>query len=113
MFKQWLSSIGALALVAAIATAHGAPILGTVTAVGKDSITISDKNGRSIVVGIEAATKFLRDKKPAAMSDIQVGSRVVIDAHMDVKTKMYKAEEIQIGVAAPSNEHAPKKPTKR
>ena len=110
MFKQWLAPIAALVLVTTIVTAHGAPIIGTVTSVGTDSITVNDRKGKSVVVGIESATKFLRDKKPAAMSDIQVGSRVVIDAHMDEKTKMYKAEEIQIGVTAQPSKPSPKKP---
>ena len=34
------------------------------------------------------------------MSDIQVGTRVVIDAHQDAKTKKFAAEEVQIGVTA-------------
>lgn len=53
-------------------------------------------------VMLDKTTRFLKDKKAAAMSDIQVGDRVVIDAHMDSKTKKYAAEEVQIGVAAPA-----------
>jgi hypothetical protein len=100
MIKRSLMGLTALLVLTALLYAHGAPIIGTVTEVGKDSITIKDKAGKSIVVMMESTTKYLKDKKAAAMSDIHVGTRVVIDAHQDVKTKKYAAEEVQIGVAA-------------
>jgi hypothetical protein len=115
MTKSLIVSLAAVLLLTTLLLAHGAPLMGTVTAVGKDSITISDKDGKSIVVGLESATKYLKDKKPAAMADIKVGTRVVIDAHMDEKTKSYKAESVQIGVSgadtkAPSAKKAAPKP---
>jgi hypothetical protein len=89
--------------------AHGAPILGTVTAVDKDSITVTnDKDGKTMVIGLEKTTKYVKDKKPATMDDIKVGNRVVIDAHQDEKTKSYRAEEVKIGVAAPAPAKRPK-----
>src|ERR1041385_6772900 len=113
MVRQSLIAFFAVVLISAVLLAHGAPLMGTVTAVGEDSITITDKTGKSIVVGLESTTKFLKDKKPAAMEDIKVGTRVVIDAHMDEKSKTYKAEEVQIGVAAPAGaKSAPKKAPK-
>src|SRR5215467_10698148 len=109
MLKRSVVSLTAILLMAAFLLAHGAPLLGTVTAVGKDSITITDKDGKSIVVGLEKTTKFLKDKKPAAMEDIKVGARVAIDAHMDEKTKSYKAEEVQIGVTGADTKAGAKK----
>jgi hypothetical protein len=100
MFKRSIVGFTTMLLLAAIVLAHGAPLIGTVTEVGKDSITIKDKAGKSIVVMMEGTTKYLKDKKAASMSDIQVGTRVVIDAHQDAKTKKYAAEEVQIGVTA-------------
>ena len=100
MFKRSIIGFTTLLFLAAIVLAHGAPLLGTVTEVGKDSITIKDKAGKSIVVMMESTTKYLKDKKAAALSDIQVGTRVMIDAHQDAKTKKYAAEEVQIGVTA-------------
>ena len=100
MFKRFLFGLLTMVVLAAVLHSHGAPLMGTVTAVGADSITIKDKAGKSVVVMLEKATKYLKDKKAAAMGDIQVGARVVIDAHMDAKTKKYAAEEVQIGVAA-------------
>lgn len=74
-------------------------LMGTVTAVGKDTVTIKDKDGKSIVVMLEKTTKYLKNKKAATIGELQVGSRVVIDAEMDQKMKMYSAEEIQLGTA--------------
>jgi Domain of unknown function (DUF5666) len=114
MFRSFVITVlVALSLAGAMLVAHGAPLIGTVTAVGKDSITISDKAGKSIVVGLDKDTKFLKEKKPAAMSDITVGSRVVIDAHQDQTSKKYVAEEVQIGVTATEAKPAAKTPAKK
>ena len=78
--------------------AHGnaTHLMGTVTAVGKDTVTIQDKDGKSVVVMVGKTTKYLKAKKPATVEDMKVGTRVVIDAQMDPKMKMYTAEEIQL-----------------
>ncbi|HLH31540.1 MAG TPA: hypothetical protein VKY31_10075 [Terriglobia bacterium] len=87
-------------MFAFVVAAHGDPLLGTVTAVGKDTVTIKDKAGKSVVVMLEKNTKFLMNKKPATIADLKVGSRVSIDAHMEEKMKMYSAEEVEIGTPA-------------
>ena len=108
MYKSLVITLSALLLISTLLLAHGAPILGTVTAVDKDSITVTtEKDGKTVVIGLEKTTKYLKDKKPATMGDIKVGTRVVIDAHMDEKTKSYKAEEVQIGAAAPAAKKGP------
>jgi hypothetical protein len=109
MSKSSVMSITAVLLLATLILAHGAPLIGTVTAMEKDSITITDKDGKSIVVGLEKTTKYLKEKKAATMDDIKVGTRVVIDAHMDEKTKSYKAEEVQIGVTGADTKTGAKK----
>jgi len=109
MRKSWVISLTAVLLMTTLLIAHGAPIMGTVTAVGADSITVTDKAGKTIVIALEKTTKYLKDKKAATMADIKVGTRVVIDAHMDEKTKSYKAEEVQIGAAGADAKAAAKK----
>ena len=52
------------------------------------------------------ATKSAQADKPAKKTDVKVGDRVVIDAEMNAKMKMYVAEEINVGSAAKA---APKK----
>src|SRR5262247_3552759 len=89
-------------LFAGLLLAHGnaTHLMGTVTAVGKDTVTIQDKDGKSVVVMLEKATKYFKSKKPATLDEMKIGTRVVIDAEMNEKMKMFSAEEINIGVAA-------------
>ena len=99
MLKRFALSLIVIVLFSALVHAHGDPILGTVTAVTNDTFTIQDKNNKPIVIMLEKATKYRIDDKPAKKADLKVGVRVVIDAHMDAKMKMYSAEEVAIGTA--------------
>ena len=51
---------------------------------------------------LEKDTKFLANDKPARKADLKTGVRVVIDAQMDTKMKMYVAESITLGAATGS-----------
>jgi len=88
-------------LFAGLAHAHGDPIVGTVTDVTSDTVTIRDRENKSVVIMLERTTKYLKDEKPAKKTDLKVGVRVVIDAEMDAKMDMYSAEEVKIGTVAP------------
>ena len=100
MFRKAGLSIVAVVLLAGVLLAHGDPIMGTVTAVTNDTFTIKDTKNQSQVIMVEKTTKFMKADKRAAKSDLQVGVRVIIDAHMDAKMKMLSAEEVTIGAAA-------------
>src|SRR5436190_19371881 len=104
MFRKLMGCAIAALLLAGVVLAHGnaTHLMGTVTAVAKDTVTIKDKDGKSVVVMLEKNTKFLKDKKTVAVGDMKVGTRVVIDAEMNEKMKMYSAEEIQLGAAEPA-----------
>ena len=99
MFNRLVFTLLATVLFAGLLPAHGDPIMGTVTAVTSDTFTIKDKDNKPVVIMLEKATKFLINDKPAKKADLKVGVRVVIDAHMDTKMKMYSAEEVNIGNA--------------
>src|SRR5947207_6612812 len=88
-----------VALFAGVLLAHGDPIMGTITVVNNDSFTIKDKTNKSVVIMLEKGTKYLKNDKAAAKSDLQVGARVIIDAHPAAKTKVLSAEEVNIGTA--------------
>jgi ABC-type Fe3+-hydroxamate transport system substrate-binding protein len=105
MLKSILVCSLSIVLFAALAIAHGdaTHLMGTVTAVTADTVTIKDSAGKSVVVMLPKTTKFLQNKKAVAKDDLKLGARVVIDAEMDAKMKMYSAEEVQIG-AAPAAE---------
>jgi hypothetical protein len=114
MFQKLCVCILIVLFFAGHLVAHGnaTHLMGTVTAVGKDTVTIQDKDGKPVVVTLGKTTKYLKAKKSATIADMTIGTRVVIDAEMDPKTKMYTAEEIQLGAsdtAAPSKASTPVK----
>ena len=102
MLNRIVLCLLAVVLCAGLLLAHGDPIMGTVTAVTADTFTIKDKDNKSVVIMTEKTTKFMMNDKPAKKADLKVGARVVIDAHMDAKMKMYSAEEVEIGKGAPA-----------
>ena len=83
--------------------AHGnaTHIMGTVTALEGNHVTVKTQDGKSESVMLEKTTKYLIGTKAAKLTDLKVGSRVVIDAKMDPKMKMYSALEVKIGVVTP------------
>jgi hypothetical protein len=89
-----------LTLLLALGTpafAHGnnAHVRGVVTQVSAQSITVelADKTTKTLTVN--AKTTFERAGKAAAMTDVKVGDRVVID----VPKNSSEALEVQIGAA--------------
>ena len=97
MLKRFVLCLLTIVVFAGLLQAHGDPIMGTITAVTNDSITVKDKDNKSVMIMLEKGTKYLMNEKPAKKTDLKTGVRVVIDAHMDAKTKMYSAEEVSIG----------------
>ena len=102
MLKKLTACVFTLLFTAGVILAHGnaTHLMGTVTPVGKDTVTIQDKDGKSVVVMLEKGTKYFKRNKPSTLDEMKIGTRVVIDAEMNEKMKMYSAEEIQIGAAA-------------
>ena len=102
MLKKAITFLLTSLFLAGVLLAHGnaTHLMGTVTALGKDTVTIQDKDGKTVVVMLEKTTKYLKTKKPVTLDELKIGSRVVIDAQMNEKMKMYSAEEIQIGTGA-------------
>ena len=100
MLNRFVLALITVVLFVGLLQAHGDPIMGTVTAVTSDTFTIKDKDNKSVVIMLEKATKYLMNNKAAQKTDLKVGTRVVIDAEMDAKMKMYKAEEVNIGAAS-------------
>src|SRR5438132_4996689 len=72
-------------------------LMGTITAVKPDTITIKMQDGKSEMVMLEKTTKYMKDDKPAKSTDLKVGESVMINAKMDTKMKMYTAEEVMLG----------------
>jgi hypothetical protein len=100
MLNRLVLCLVAIVLLAGLLHAHGDPIMGTITQVTADTFTIKDKDNKPVTIMLEKGTKYLVNDKPAKKADLKVGARVVIDAHMDTKMKMFSAEEVNIGAAA-------------
>jgi hypothetical protein len=99
MLNRFVLGLVTIVLFAGLLHAHGDPIMGTVTAVTPDTFTIKDKDNKPVVIMLEKTTKYLMNDKPAKKTDLKVGARVIIDAEMNAKMKMYSAEEVTIGTA--------------
>lgn len=93
-------AIAALALLPAIATAHGGEehVIGTVSSISDHSVTVKTTAGKLVEVGFDAKTTFARAKQPIQKSDIKVGDRTVIHA-VEVNEKLV-AHTVEIGGAA-------------
>ena len=103
MFKLLITCSLTLLLSAGLLLAHGdaTHIMGTVTAVQGNHVMVKLQDGKSEMVMLDKATKYLIGEKAATSKDLKVGVRVVIDATMDTKMKMFSAQEVRIGVVAP------------
>ena len=99
MLNRFAFVLAALIMCAGLVIAHGDPIMGTVTAVTSDSFTIKDKADKPVTIMLEKSTKFIKADKPVKKEELKPGVRVIIDAHMDTKMKMFAAEEVTIGTA--------------
>ena len=98
MFKRLMAFLTALLvsggfILAQTGTTH---LMGTVTAVKPDAVTIKMQDGKSEMVMLEKTTKYMKDEKPAKSTDLKVGESVMINAKMDTKMKMYTAAEVML-----------------
>ena len=96
------------ALIACAALAHGDKkhVIGTVEKMGADSVTVKTGDGTSVEVKLVAATVYVQRAgtvdKPAKLSDLAVGDRVVI--HATPKGETLEAAEVRFSApgAAPA-----------
>jgi hypothetical protein len=98
--KQIARAAAALVLALAFCVptfAHGtnAHVRGVVTQVTAKSVTVQQADNTTKTLTFNAKTTFERAGKPAAMTDLKVGDRVVID----VPKNSSEALEVQIGTA--------------
>ena len=74
---------------------HDHHLMGTVTAIDATHLTLTTKDGKAESVVITATTKVVREKTPAAIADIKVGARVMVET--DGATDKPKAVTIMLG----------------
>jgi hypothetical protein len=107
----------AILTMASVVYAHGdaTHLVGTIIAIEGDHIQIQDQAGKKTMVMLQKNTKYVKSEKPSTKAELKVGTRVLIDAKMDDKMKMYAAEEVAIGItetAKPANPKAATPQTK-
>ena len=86
----------------ALAQAHSGHqhLKGTVTKMEGSRLEVTSTEGEIVAVSLTKDTKYFRDKKVVTASDVQAGSRVVID--LDHRGSEMVALEVQIGAAPKS-----------
>lgn len=99
MPKRMVLCLTVAILFTGLLHAHGDPIMGTVTSVTGDTLTINDRANKPVVIRLEKVTRYTKADKTVAKTELKVGVRVIIDAHMDTKLKALAAEEVVIGTA--------------
>ena len=82
------------------AFAHGGAehVMGTVSTVSAQSVTVETKDKKVVEVGLNSKTTYTRNDKKVAPSDVKVGDRVMIEAK-EVNEKLV-ADSVKLGVAA-------------
>jgi phosphate/sulfate permease len=95
--KQMILSVAIIAFAAGSAFAHGNAqhVMGTVTAVTEDSITVKTKAKDPVTVYTMPDTKYEKSGAAASMKDLKIGDRVVIHAAM-MNNKLM-ANEVSFG----------------
>ena len=107
-----LSCIALIAFAASVALAHGDKkhITGTVEKVNVDSLVVKTSEGKSVEVKLTPSTMYVSrsgtEDKPAAVSDLTVGSRVVI--HATPKGETLEADQIKFSAARGAGAAKPK-----
>ena len=94
-----------LLVFTALILAHGNEhhVIGVVSAVTQDSITVETLKKEKVVVKLGPETKFQKGSEAATLNDVKAGERVVIHAVKD--GDQLKAHTVRIGSAsaAPGN----------
>ena len=95
--KCVIVALSALGLISALALAHGnfEHVLGTVSKITGNSITVTTASGENQTVIVGTETKFVKSGAPASLKDLKVGERVVI--HARPTGKALEAEEVKFG----------------
>jgi hypothetical protein len=106
-----------IVLTAAGAFGHGDKkhVVGTLEKINADSVVVKTADGKSVEVKLAAATAYVsrinNADKPAKVSDLAVGDRVVI--HATPRGETLEADEIKFSPASAAHTAAPaaKKPS--
>lgn len=81
--------------LAVLAHEKGKHVMGTVTGISDNSITVQTTTKESVTVAVNDKTKFERSGSPASLKDLKVGDKVVV--HADGSGNTLVANLVQFG----------------
>ena len=95
--KRTVAVVTLLFTLSLIALAHGKEkhVMGTVTNISENSITVESTSKKSVTVEVNDKTKFEKSGSPATLKDLKVGDKVVV--HADVSDNKLIANEVHFG----------------
>lgn len=105
MFKRTIVAFSMLGLLAASLTAHEGHnhLMGTITALDGNHVTVKTKEGKTVNVMVNDSTKYHRDSGTASMDDLTGGARVVVEAE---GKDMLTATKVHFGAVAAKGKKA-------
>lgn len=101
--KRLLSILAITTVLAGVSFAHGGAkhVMGTVTAVKSDSLTVTTKDNSPQVIYVTDKTRFENAGQPAVLKDLKPGNRVVIEVR-EINGKL-EAESVRFGKSPGKN----------
>ena len=91
---------------------HAHKVLGTVTAIQKNTLEVKDKDGKLTKHVVDAKTKIRRGKTNASLTEVKVGDRIVV-TFLETKDKatgkvVATVTQVDLGVTAAATTAAKK-----
>lgn len=96
--KRTIAVVSFVLAFAALALAHGNEkhVMGTITNISGNTITVQTTSKQSVSVGVSDQTKIEKSGSAAALTDLKIGDKVVI--HAAKKGDKLIATKISFGV---------------
>lgn len=98
--KRGVLLFAILVMMRALASAHEGhdhKIMGTIAAIEQTKIDVKTRDGKTVTIVLAAATKILRGTAAAAVGDLKVGERVVVN--VGAGKEPLTAKDVRVAVA--------------
>jgi hypothetical protein len=73
-------------------------LVGTVTGVNGDTITITDPQGFTRTIAVDSSTSYSKSSGTASLSDVSVGSQISAEGAVDANGTSLDASSVHVGV---------------
>ena len=101
--KRTIALVALMFALSSIVFAHGnqTHVMGRVTGISDNSITVETTSKKTVTVNLSASTKFQKGGSPAALKELKVGDKVVI--HATGPEDKLVATEVRFGTMTKNN----------